>query len=79
MVEEIIRELFLGCVEGFFLSRDFTVFVKAFYLFYLPTGLNTFRDDSLSLSELSLTFSMFSYWVAQTLFWISFYSSMIFF
>lgn len=67
-----MRELFLGWVDGFFLSRDFTVFAKAFSLFSLPAGLNTFREDSLSLKELSLTFSMFSYWVAQTLFWISF-------
>lgn len=78
MVEEIILELFLGWVAGFFLSRDLTVLVNAFSLPSL-VALKVFKEDSLSFMELSLTFSMFSYWVAHTLFWISFYNSIIFF
>lgn len=78
-VEVAMRVAFFGCVDdGFFLSRDLTVLAKAFSLLSrLLLGCSTLREDSLSLAELYFTLSSVSYWVAQTLFWISFSRSMI--
>lgn len=60
--------IFFGWVFGFFLSKDLTVLAKLFSLFSLKGGLRILREDYLSFIELSFTFIIFSYWVAQTFF-----------
>jgi hypothetical protein len=54
-VEVAIFVGFFGWVEGFFLSKDLTVFPKAFSLLSRAAyGCKTFKEDSFSFIELSL-------------------------